>query len=234
MNETGLYYLQSRYYNPIVGRFVNEDNAKFLGVNGDIFGGNLFAYCNNNCVNKTELNGNFIAQIVMALVGALIGAASYLIGYFIEKNFFNKRAKISWLAFSFSVIAGAIDGVFSFSKLTKLVGALVGFINEFFPSFFGKDGIIEAFVCAVLAALVSLFLGGTNMLNHGKSKYYTYVLLKKLKSNNWALIKKGVKTFFRKIFKHLKNFIKISSINALFSIGNHTSVKAVKNLKKAL
>ena len=78
--------MQSRYYDANVGRFVNGDDTKFLGVDGDILGQNLFAYCANNCVNNTDLNGNYVAQIVMALVGALIGAAGYLIGYFIEKK----------------------------------------------------------------------------------------------------------------------------------------------------
>jgi hypothetical protein len=59
-------------------------------------------------------------------------------------------------------------------------------------------------------------------------------LIKKLKSKNWALIRKGVRTFFKKIFKHLKSFLKSSSINALFSIGSHTGVEAVKKLKAAV
>ena len=76
---------------------------------------------------------------------------------------------------------------------------------EFIPSCFGGDNIIEAFICAVLAALISLSIGGTKMLNFGKSKYYSYVLLKKLKSNNWALIKKGISTFFKKYSNILKD-----------------------------
>ena len=47
--ETGLYYLQSRYYNPTWGRFINADNNfSYL---------NLFAYCANNPVNATDPNG---------------------------------------------------------------------------------------------------------------------------------------------------------------------------------
>ena len=46
--ETGFYYLQSRYYDPVVGRFLNSDVA--IGANGGIIGYNLFAYCNNNPV----------------------------------------------------------------------------------------------------------------------------------------------------------------------------------------
>ena len=34
--ETGLYYLQSRYYNPIMGRFINSDDIPYLGADGTL------------------------------------------------------------------------------------------------------------------------------------------------------------------------------------------------------
>lgn len=53
--ETGFYYLNSRYYDPEVGRFINADAV--LGANGGIVGYNLFAYCNNNPVNYSDPSG---------------------------------------------------------------------------------------------------------------------------------------------------------------------------------
>ena len=53
--ETGLYYLQSRYYDPEVGRFINADGL--LGANEDILAYNLFAYCGNNPVNGYDPSG---------------------------------------------------------------------------------------------------------------------------------------------------------------------------------
>ena len=53
--ETGLYYLQSRYYNAEWGRFINAD-AGIAGV-GSVQGYNLFQYCNNNPVNMSDGNG---------------------------------------------------------------------------------------------------------------------------------------------------------------------------------
>ena len=54
--ETGYYYLNSSYYDPTVGRFLNGD--AFLGINGGILGYNLFAYCNNNPVIYSDPSGN--------------------------------------------------------------------------------------------------------------------------------------------------------------------------------
>ena len=53
--ETGLYYLNSRYYNPTWGRFINADNQ--LSTGSDLIGVNLFAYCGNNPVNRVDPTG---------------------------------------------------------------------------------------------------------------------------------------------------------------------------------
>ncbi len=48
--ETGLYYLQSRYYNPEWSRFINAD--AIAGSIGEPLGHNMFAYCKNNVVKS--------------------------------------------------------------------------------------------------------------------------------------------------------------------------------------
>ena len=53
--ETQLYYLQSRYYNPTWGRFINEDN--YISTGTGILGYNMFAYCNNNPINHIDYYG---------------------------------------------------------------------------------------------------------------------------------------------------------------------------------
>lgn len=52
--ETGFYSLQSRYYDPEIGRFINADEQ----INdGSVLGTNLFAYCFNNPVNMVDYDG---------------------------------------------------------------------------------------------------------------------------------------------------------------------------------
>ncbi len=58
--ETGLYYLNSRYYNPTWGRFLNAD--LLLGANKDIICYNLYAYVSNNPINNTDSNGKFFGK----------------------------------------------------------------------------------------------------------------------------------------------------------------------------
>ncbi len=67
--ETGLYYLQSRYYNPAWGRFVNADDINY-SVPGLLLTYNLYAYCLNNPVNHDDPDGNVIPLIAAAVATA--------------------------------------------------------------------------------------------------------------------------------------------------------------------
>ena len=55
-NETKLYYLQSRYYNPELGRFLNADTILAPGQGAT--GNNAFVYCGNNPVVRRDSCGN--------------------------------------------------------------------------------------------------------------------------------------------------------------------------------
>ena len=67
--ETGFYYLQSRYYDPAIGRFLNADSYASTGQG--IIGSNMLAYCSNNPVNSCDTTGK-------------LAVASYSIGTAID------------------------------------------------------------------------------------------------------------------------------------------------------
>ena len=54
-SETGFYYLQTRYYDPETGRFLNADG--FISTGQGILSNNMFAYCGNNPVNNVDATG---------------------------------------------------------------------------------------------------------------------------------------------------------------------------------
>ena len=57
--ETGLYYLQSRYYDPETGRFINAD--AFTSTGQGLTGNNMFAYCGNNPIMNIDYQGFYYA-----------------------------------------------------------------------------------------------------------------------------------------------------------------------------
>ena len=75
--ETGLYYLKSRYYDPETGRFITIDDISYLDPE-TINGLNLYAYCGNNPVMNVDPNGTFFWMIFLGamLAGALFGGVS--------------------------------------------------------------------------------------------------------------------------------------------------------------
>ncbi len=55
--DIGLYYIESRYYNPIRRRFENVD--KILDIIGELFTGNPYIYCLNSPVYAKDIGGYF-------------------------------------------------------------------------------------------------------------------------------------------------------------------------------
>ena len=88
--ETGFYYLQSRYYDPTIGRFLNADDTDYLGASGTLLSWNLFAYCENSVVYARDPQGHFVittTMLICAGIGALVlGVAGGFAGYYISKK----------------------------------------------------------------------------------------------------------------------------------------------------
>ena len=72
--DLGLYYLQSRYYDSEIGRFINADGT--LNGNGDITGFNMFAYCSNNPVMFSDPSGNSLIGAILGILVAVVCVVS--------------------------------------------------------------------------------------------------------------------------------------------------------------
>ena len=72
--ETNLYYLNARYYDPALRRFISLDSTEYLDPDTPN-GLNLYAYCNNDPVNYADPSGNsVIASILISFaVSSLFG-----------------------------------------------------------------------------------------------------------------------------------------------------------------
>ena len=143
--ETGFYYLQSRYYNPEVGRFISSD--VLLSTGQGVIGHNAYAYCLNNPVNREDSNGNWsmpnwlkVTIGAVALVGAVAltvatggGAAAVAVGVAkVVGSVAVSTAVSAGVGYLENGKQGAIDGAcngFMFGSLSACGGAALKYSN---------------------------------------------------------------------------------------------------------
>jgi uncharacterized protein RhaS with RHS repeats len=111
--------LQSRYYNPEWGRFINaDDNDILLEDQDNLLQDNLFAYCLNNPVNMSDDSGYIAWWVAAAVGGAAFDSAIYVIGAASSGNF-------SWRELGKHALIGAATGV-TFGAVGKGIKAISG------------------------------------------------------------------------------------------------------------
>lgn len=121
--ENGMYYLQSRYYDPSVGRFVNGDEVVYGCIADNKVAHNIFVYCKNNPVVLIDKSGYVAANVIGAIIGGVIGAVG---GYFLS----------NWLADRMN-LRGWKRNVFVWG-LTGLIGAAAAAIGYFVGPYVAK------------------------------------------------------------------------------------------------
>lgn len=111
--ETGLYYLQSRYYDAEVGRFLNSDS---IIDNRSTTSINTYAYCGNNPINCSDPSGHIlIGAIVGGIVGGVVGGLNATV-----------KGESIWGGVLTGAVTGAVAGaVIDFAIQTGGVGAAV-------------------------------------------------------------------------------------------------------------
>ena len=117
-SETGFYYLQSRYYDPEIGRFINADSYASTDATG-LLSTNMFAYCENDPVNKSDPDGEVAHLAIGAVVGAIANVGfSYLNHMIAGESYGLKEAALD-------ALSGAASGALAASGV-GLLGQVIG------------------------------------------------------------------------------------------------------------
>ena len=70
--ETGMYYLKSRYYQPEICRFISADDISIMLDNPmSLWDKNLYVYGDNDPVNKKDDDGEIAQFVAMGIIGAV-------------------------------------------------------------------------------------------------------------------------------------------------------------------
>ena len=87
--DTAMYYLQTRYYDPTTGRFINADDTAYIGATGTVLSANIFTYCENNPIIKKDINGKVTGVddvFMLAVLIATVAAIAVVIGLIAFKD----------------------------------------------------------------------------------------------------------------------------------------------------
>ena len=117
-SETGWYYLQSRYFDSEMGRFLNADDVKYINETNSIISCNLFSYCLNNPANMHDLYGNIAVSAAIAMSAqslAKLAVVMILTLYVVDDDFRDN-------------VNGMLDAIFA--TLINGAGYLVNVIND--------------------------------------------------------------------------------------------------------
>ncbi|MGN1371986.1 MAG: RHS repeat domain-containing protein [Candidatus Coprovivens sp.] len=175
--ETKLYYLNSRYYNPEWGRFINGDII--LGGN-ELISNNIFSYCENVFIDKIDSKGNFALPAIAIKVGikALIGAAVNGLSQIVA-NGINGRPKFENVGKAMAV--GALSGAVSGFVGVKLQNVPVTSINPY------EKMVIENITSNVTTTYFS-YQAGISTTEETAMGYLTSIPLSFISANNSQMI----------------------------------------------
>ena len=107
--ETSLYYLQSRYYDPAVGRFINADN--YATTYKTSTGANMFAYCLTNPANCKDDGGELANWLIGGVVGAVAGIVGQVLSDAATSLLTGKVTVSNWQTYAGAAVGGAAGGI---------------------------------------------------------------------------------------------------------------------------
>lgn len=157
--ETGLYFLQSRYYDPKVGRFLSMDDFSYLDPD-HANGMNLYAYCNNDPINYADPSGSWAMPSWLKI---LIGVA-VIAGLLIGATFAPGIAGVILGAAFYSALTSAVSGAVVSGIIGGITAAVTG--QNFFIGLI--DGMADGFMWgAIIGGATGAILSGFNFAVKG-------------------------------------------------------------------
>ena len=208
-SETGYYYLQSRYYDPSIGRFINADSLDIcLFYKNHISGLNIFSYGNNNFVNTNDKNGEFPINIVIgALIGAVSGALGRILEYIIDDLISSKKVnlkRINWGDVVTAAVFGALSGGLSASMGNKMIQKIGQSLISFSGTIVSGGTVLEACIVTVITVLLTNEGGlGSSLRKYNSAKVNRTI--KHVNRLSKSKIKKVAKTLSKSLTYYFKS-----------------------------
>ena len=162
--ETGFYYVSSRYYDPAISRFINPDDIEMLGSNKDLASINLFTYCGNDPVIREDNNGQFWITVGVMAVGGVIGAAISALSSAVTQQALT--GNVNWKSVGVAAISGFVSGAVAASPLgivgQQVAGGVIGGLSYAADCYVNNKAMrLDEAVISVGMGVVSGRIGGS-------------------------------------------------------------------------
>ena len=105
--ETGLYYLNTRYYDPFACRFINADDISYIEPE-TINGLNLYSYCGNNPINGYDPYGTWDWGKFWGILGMAVGTALFVVAVVASAGTVGALVGVGAAAIGFSATAVSV------------------------------------------------------------------------------------------------------------------------------
>ena len=120
--ETGMYYLKSRYYAPEICRFISADDiSAMLDSPMSLWDKNLYVYCDNDPVNKKDDDGEIADFVAMGIIGAVANVGiSFITAKMLGQDWSNNYGRKGCMVSYFRLFRGIFikeDSIIYGSKL---------------------------------------------------------------------------------------------------------------------
>lgn len=106
--EIELYYLQSRYYNPEIGRFINADEAETILMQEDLLNKNFYIYCSNDPINQVDESGLISLKSIQQTLKKYLGIIVAKFINYLKTLIYIENGK---LRISTTLISSTIDSI---------------------------------------------------------------------------------------------------------------------------
>ena len=204
-SETGFYYLQSRYYDPEICRFINGD--KYSATATGFLGYNMFAYCNNNPIIAIDKDGEWFHIIVGAVVGGIASFASSVITDVLIEG------KVDWggafISMGFGFVSGA--AVAACPAFAGLISAGMSAGESVLTDKLDGKSAQEIVINATISAGFGYILGSAGSSNAKQMNEAAKAIPKVLKGNH-PLVKKAAGKVIKKALKTVLNSLAIDTV----------------------
>ena len=176
--ETGLYYLNSRYYDPEIGRFINADNISVLSEGKEFINGlNLFAYCNNNPIMRSDESGEAWWDWLFAALVAIVTVALVVVVTIATAGVGTAIAGALGGGVAATIFGGAVGGAITGAITGAIIGSGISIIGQGLTNGFdninwsqvGIDALIGAASGFVTGAITGAISSTIKVLNAAKA-----------------------------------------------------------------